>query len=781
MAVFYGIGIRLAAGIYKVASWAFELFLILANGQIIDGSAYEQMISNVYVIIGIVLLFVMAFSFLKSMVDTEDKKTTQNTKKIIINIVTSGILMALLPTIFTFAYDVQNSILTYNTIGRFFGYGTVTINPDDPQDTLTKLDQVKLQANSITDGIFTAFLNVNPEYCEDTESLINCQQSIIAKDDVADVLSNQSFQDTSNFVKQTGEFEYYDAFAQNAADGELSFNFLLSVIAGAILIYVAVSFCFDMAVRLVKLVFYQLIAPIPIFTRIIPEGKLSGIFKQWLKVTSTCYLEVYIRIAVFYFCVYICNSFLNANMFSKFEEYNWQLSLFGKAFVLMGIIMFMKQAPKLFSEITGIDSGKMKLGIKDKLKDGGAFAAGAVVGGGVTALTRNATNAWMSTHEKDANNKWKRKEGVSKSQVARKMLTSGFAGGVSGAARSGKAGISAKNFNDMKKAAGAGAKGATDARNRREAYRVQHTGENIMMARAVDKWADVKAWAGGGFEAEEAQLKAYNEFLSASDKAKSDTEKVMAKYGTNSKIVKMLEAKKYKGVEESMAQQFNSLFAGTDLSTMENTINAMKNQKIEKKSVEKFVGLTSYEQETLDDIQERIRTAKTEEERTRAQNMYNEFRERYKDKIQNVMQTDEEYANELRNHNARVAAYEAMYQQVRKETVKNIQSLSFINLENNPKAQEYIDNIGININDLSAIKADIETTQNQLNAMGRGQELKVEFTPVTDAAGNILSHTGAGDSLKDVSDTIELERNQKSAEVARKKAERDSRQQNSGK
>ena len=692
MAVFYGIGIRLAAGIYKVASWAFELFLILANGQIIDGSAYEQMISNVYVIIGIVLLFVMAFSFLKSMVDTEDKKTTQNTKKIIINIVTSGILMALLPTIFTFAYDVQNSILTYNTIGRFFGYGTVTINPDDPQDTLTKLDQVKLQANSITDGIFTAFLNVNPEYCEDTESLINCQQSIIAKDDVADVLSNQSFQDTSNFVKQTGEFEYYDAFAQNAADGELSFNFLLSVIAGAILIYVAVSFCFDMAVRLVKLVFYQLIAPIPIFTRIIPEGKLSGIFKQWLKVTSTCYLEVYIRIAVFYFCIYICNSFLNANMFSKFEEYNWQLALFGKAFVLMGIVMFMKQAPKLFSEVTGLDSGNMKLGIKDKLASGGAFAAGAAIGAGTTAMVRNAAHA---------TNKFREAKGFSgKAKALGSGIVSTFAGASSGLVRGGKAGFTSKSVADMKKAAGAGAKGATDSRNRREAYRVQHNGENIIKARMEDKFADIKDWAGGGFEAEESKLKSFNEVLSTSDKAKGSTEKIMAKYGTNSKIVKMLDVdptkgiNKYKGVEMSQAVEFDNLFRGANLSTMENTINAMKNQKLEKK----------------------------------------------KDAAGNIIESDADFDRRVMEYNKRMSAFDAMYQQVRKETTQNLESLAFIELTGDSRNEidKYFNSIGVSKDDLSAIKADVETAQNQLNAMGRGQDLDTGIQFTRDIHGNII-------------------------------------------
>ena len=54
----------------------------------------------------------------------------------------------------------------------------------------------------------------------------------------------------------------------------------------------------------------------------------------------------------------------------------------------------MRQAPKLLSDLFGFGDGDMKLGIKDKLKAGGAFAMGAAIGGGATALTRNAVNAW---------------------------------------------------------------------------------------------------------------------------------------------------------------------------------------------------------------------------------------------------------------------------------------------------------------------------------------------------------------------------------------------------
>lgn len=391
MELWYKICIWIASGIYTVASWAFDLFLVLARGTVLDSDTYSGLIQNAYVLIGVVMLFIIAFTLLKTMINPDDqKKSATNIKKIIVNLITSGIILALLPTIFSFAFDFQNSVLSYNVIGGFFGFGTPG---EDNISSELDVNDVKYQSRVIVDGVFTAFFNVNTEKCTsnppstDTDSdatqtniIQVCQTQLFSKDLVGGI-EKMSFAQASNLVKQTGEWNYYSAFAENAVDDDIQFRWFLCLIAGLLLIYVAVSFCFDMAVRLIKLVFYQIIAPIPIFARIIPEGKFSDIFGKWLKITLTCYLEVYMRILVFYFVIYITTQFRNSSFFISLGELNPILWLFANAFVILGLVMFMRQAPKLFSEITGIDSGKMKLGIKDKLKDSGVFAAANTIGG----------------------------------------------------------------------------------------------------------------------------------------------------------------------------------------------------------------------------------------------------------------------------------------------------------------------------------------------------------------------------------------------------------------
>lgn len=381
-----------ASGIYTAASWAFELFFSLAGGQLINSDNYQSLLNNTYLIIGVIMLFILAFALLKGMVNPDDQsKTTTTVKKIVINLVTSGILIAVLPTIFTFAYDFQRVFMSSNIIGSLFGYGTPNFNEPLEDDMVCKRDEeIKLEARNIVDGVFTAFLNVNPDLCPSNVAMAECQNleedGYISAEDVAGI-NPMTFLQTSNFVKNTGNWKYYTAFSKNIVDGYYDLNHVLILIGGLLLIYVAISYCFDMALRLVKLVFYQVIAPFPILCRIIPEGNLSEMFNKWVKITLTCYLEVYVRILVIYFSIYICKVMLQSTFLDYIAECSVMMFLLSKAFIIMGLIMFMRQVPKLFSDITGIDSGNMKLGIKEKMKDSGLFSVGNAVGGFIGGAT----------------------------------------------------------------------------------------------------------------------------------------------------------------------------------------------------------------------------------------------------------------------------------------------------------------------------------------------------------------------------------------------------------
>lgn len=492
--------IGLALHLYWVAEMLFSVFFALAGGELISPDKYELLVKNFYVILGIVMLFIVSFSLLRSMVNPDDqKKGTESVKKIIINLITSSVILLLLPSIFGFAFNVQKSVLNdWNVFGKFFGFES---NSDINSGENTSVTSA---AYSITNNIYTAFFNVNEDNCGD-KTIEECQKDISPNNGKIIIKNGESltnFKEVIDHVDKNGNPRLYMNFSEAWGRKQIEYNLLLSILCGLLLLWSIASFCIDMATRLIKLCFYQIIAPLPLFFRVIPDSKLSGTFNQWVKVTLTCYLEVYIRIIVIYFVVFLCTKFdiptapggsIIANNIIK-------------ALVYVGLITFMRQAPKLISEVTGIDSGNMKLGIKDKLAAGGAFTAGAIIGGGLTSGIRNLTNAGANVankFKKGEDGKLHLNEGVRKRDIAYGILgglASTVAGGVSGATRSGKAGMNAKSFGDMKNSAATGAKKAIDARDKRATYKANH-GENlggVIKGHATDAIRGAKEWAGIG-------------------------------------------------------------------------------------------------------------------------------------------------------------------------------------------------------------------------------------------------------------------------------------------
>lgn len=510
------IGLWIITPLFKLAAFAFKIFMILAQSDVLKEIHYDRLLTNFYVILGLIMLFVMAFALLRGIVNPDDQKQgTTVVKNIIINFVISCVILGFLPTIFPFMFDVQDSILRYNVIGGFFGYGYT--GGEELTET-TNVNEVEASAYRLVNGIFTAFFNVSDGYCTNflsngdksgdseevykgkTDELIACQKSLSADTTQDSELTNAGYDSPENFyeykqyVDRTGQFGVYSVFVDQIADGDIDFDFIVSLIAGIAMLYVATSYCFDMGLRLIKLIFYQVIAPIPVFLRIVPNSKLSGTFNQWLKVTLTCWMEVFVRIFIFCFCTWLCSAIMETDFITKtVYDYGRTTGLFTTAFILMAVVMFMKRSPKLLSEITGIDSGNMKLGIKEKLAEGGGFVAGAAIGAGASTLAKNATNAirnYNNQFERDANGKVIKVGG-------KKLLKNGnlanagtrfwgalggiasiTAGAASGAVRGGKAGMGAKNAKDMKNSAVSGAQGAVDARTKRANYRAANSSGN---------------------------------------------------------------------------------------------------------------------------------------------------------------------------------------------------------------------------------------------------------------------------------------------------------------
>ena len=528
---FWKIIISLVGSIFKLVNSAYRIFLALAEADIFENAEFDIITKNMYEILSIVMLFALAYGILVKIVDPENSKSGVDGKKILQKLVMAIVLLALIPSIFSFMFGLQEAILESNVLNSIFT-GSSNVGAQNIQNA------GNVMAVNSFKPFFTPNVNidVNPE---------DARGSIRNHTEYGITLGNNgsygckkdqcTLADVDSFAEKTGDFGFYQAFAANINEGEVDFQWLIALVVGGFLVYAMISFCFDMALRVCKLAFFEIIAPIAIFCNVIP--KMEDVFKKWLSNTTKTFISVFTRIIVMNFGVYLISIIVKNVDLGLDNPGNWFLNLIAKCFLILGIVMFMRQAPKLLSDLFGFGDGDMKLGIRDKLKSSGAFAAGAAIGAGTTGLVRNATNAVQQFRKAPKEKKF---------SAAVKGFGSAAAGAASGLTKGLWYAKDAGSGKDMKNAASQAANKTVENRMKRDNYTAAHSRgkgwlddrvQNII-GHAEDTGVKVAGWAG---YKNIAQLKlenaAMDEITSARDTFDSDVdsyiEKELAKVSFN--------------------------------------------------------------------------------------------------------------------------------------------------------------------------------------------------------------------------------------------------------
>ena len=458
---FWKIIISLVGSIFKLVNSAYRIFLALAEADIFENAEFDIITKNMYEILSIVMLFALAYGILVKIVDPENSKSGVDGKKILQKLVMAIVLLALIPSIFSFMFGLQEAILESNVLNSIFT-GSSNVGAQNIQNA------GNVMAVNSFKPFFTPNVNsdVNPE---------DARGSITNHTEYGITLGNNgsygckkdqcTLADVDTFAEKTGDFGFYQAFAANINEGEVDFQWLIALVVGGFLVYAMISFCFDMALRVCKLAFFEIIAPIAIFCNVIP--KMEDVFKKWLSNTTKTFISVFTRIIVMNFGVYLISIIVKNVDLGLDNPGNWFLNLIAKCFLILGIVMFMRQAPKLLSDLFGFGDGDMKLGIKDNLKSSGAFAAGAAIGAGTTGLVRNAVNAGQNFKKAPKDKKF---------GAVVKGIGSTLAGGASGFTKGVWYAKDAGSGKDMKNALNKAADATVENRNKREAYKAAHPG-----------------------------------------------------------------------------------------------------------------------------------------------------------------------------------------------------------------------------------------------------------------------------------------------------------------
>lgn len=366
---FYGILLTIDYVIYLAINLCYQLFEVVSKVEVFTAENIGIISRRIYTIIGIVMLFVFAYNIILGIVDPDSlNKGDKSVQNIVKNTVISVVLITLFPLICEYMQTFQDHIVENNTIGNLIMGSTVS---DTGENGSGK------GALNVSTTIFTAFyhpLNENGEAVTLTECETSSAKLCPRYKELADKSKN-SIVDLHNFMQDSD-------LKNGIAEDNMEYLFPLSTIAGVVAAYLFLSFSLDLGVRAAKLGALKLIAPIPIFLRITkPKG---GPFDKWFSEFTKTYLQVFERIIIINFAMLLISFVSDVNIFAT--DGNFLINVIATVVVILGILKFAKDAPKLIEEIFSVKIPQMSL--KKKINDNEYALRGASMLGaaGATAV-----------------------------------------------------------------------------------------------------------------------------------------------------------------------------------------------------------------------------------------------------------------------------------------------------------------------------------------------------------------------------------------------------------
>ena len=372
----------LDSAVYTVAGWAYSIFYEVSYSSILSSLNLSTAAQRLYTLLGIFMLFRLAFAFVKYIINPDGME--KGSGKLMTNLAVSLALIVSTPWIFNRAFELQTYIMDSNVIGNLImGMNTNTAEDDGfnagsygqvisfltfsafyhPDSSIPAISSCGNLLNYYSEFVgITEDDKLSANYAgtdaqnKEAEKIAACVNELNGEKD--SVLDSNSVEIGTRFFIASQRYNMgliTHSGVYEATIGEsyvISYTPLVSTIAGGFLALLFLNFCFDVAVRNVKLCFLQIIAPIPIILNIEPGDSKNKSLSWWGKECLRTYVDLFIRVATVYFGVFLINQ-LFGNGMSVHGSTN--TSAWFKVFMILGILLFVKQIPDMIGKAFGID------------------------------------------------------------------------------------------------------------------------------------------------------------------------------------------------------------------------------------------------------------------------------------------------------------------------------------------------------------------------------------------------------------------------------------------
>lgn len=342
--------------IYCLIVYTYKIFYSIASTRFLKDDLIQQFSSNIYVLVSAVMLFAFSVTILSAIVNpdllTDNKKGVAALfKRSIIALA----LMVLIPFAFNELYDIQDSVMSHSLIEKI----VVGINYDCDPSTDSKCE-IGGNGGQVIAGTLISSV------------LYPAGDDISVKADISDNYKKTVSEDIRYIGKVAKDINVTvddsTKLRYDFDDESYAFHFdgLIALVAGLITVYILIIYSIDVAVRVFKLAFLELTAPISIVAYV---GVGEKMLSSWFKELGKTYGELFVRIVAIAFYLFLIHNL--DEFMSAFNDGDWISVL--KVFLIVGMLIFVKQVPDMLGRIFGVD-------IKSKGGIGGRLGQMAAVG-----------------------------------------------------------------------------------------------------------------------------------------------------------------------------------------------------------------------------------------------------------------------------------------------------------------------------------------------------------------------------------------------------------------
>lgn len=384
--------------VYTFVGGVYNLFIDITKVRI-DNDTINSFANSIYAIIALYSLFIMSKMLINIIINPEgfsDKK--KGVSSIFARLVIAIFLIVLLPFIFEGAYWLQDKAINADSkspgiiLELLLGEKQQLMGDVDPgeeiknlvvqalikpEDEYAKYDQ---KIETTIDGVKKTFIYYRPigacaenDDCKMIVEGYNFYLASIAKGTKSSIIL------LSPIISNRAKLEN-PVTNEKSKEFVITYPYIIVTICGALIIYVLLSFCIDVAVRIFKLGVLEILAPVFVATYVDAKSAESGPFSKWQKETISTYIQVFIRVAlVALFIVFVRLMGDSSGKFFGVVENGTNDRWLVKLALVLGLLIFIKKAPKMIEDLLGIKSDS-KLGILNKLGEA------ALIGGSAKAL-----------------------------------------------------------------------------------------------------------------------------------------------------------------------------------------------------------------------------------------------------------------------------------------------------------------------------------------------------------------------------------------------------------